>query len=216
MKKYFAPGCALRIYKPHLAEKLLQYLNAEAGGVSETLTCCRNHPEFQDNSTVINTCPGCDRRYRENYTNILTVSLWEVLADSNFPFPDYAGKQMTITDACPTRNQARVHKAVRALLHKMNIQLVEPERTATNSVCCGDSFVSTLPVDQVKEQMKKRADQMPLEDVVVYCVSCSKSMFIGGKKPHYIVDLLFREETDPQTLEPEDWHKEIDDFVAAH
>jgi hypothetical protein len=71
-------------------------------------------------------------------------------------------------------------------------------------------------VEQVKEQMRKRAAQMPVEDVVVYCVSCCKSMHSGGKKPRYMVDLLFGEETVPKTFEPEAWHKELDAFIDAH
>ena len=29
----------------------------------------------------MNICPGCDRRYRENYQDASTVSLWEVIAE---------------------------------------------------------------------------------------------------------------------------------------
>jgi Fe-S oxidoreductase len=123
---------------------------------------------------------------------------------------------MTISDACPTRNQERVHNAVRILLKRMNINLVEPEKTRTKGTCCGDSFYGVLPVEQVKEQMKKRASEMPVEDVVVYCVSCSKSMHIGGKKPRYMIDLLFGEDTVPGTFEPELWHTEIDGFINEH
>jgi hypothetical protein len=123
---------------------------------------------------------------------------------------------MTISDACPTRNQVRVHKAVRDLLVMMNIQLVEPERTGAQGDCCGDSFWGVLPTEQVKEKMIKRASEMPVEDVVVYCVSCSKSSFIGGKRPRYLVDLLFAEETVPKTCEPDEWHQELDEFIRAH
>jgi hypothetical protein len=57
---------------------------------------------------------------------------------------------------------------------------------------------------------------MPVEDVVVYCVSCVKSMFIGGKKPRYMVDLLFGEETLPQTTETVEWHGQIDEYTLNH
>lgn len=43
---------------------------------------------------------------------------------------------------------------------------------------------------------------MPSDDVVVYCVSCTKSIYIGGKNPHYLIDLLFAYETEPKTFEP--------------
>jgi hypothetical protein len=71
-------------------------------------------------------------------------------------------------------------------------------------------------VDEVKEQMKKRANEMPADNVVVYCVSCSKSMYIGGKNPRYLVDLLFGEDTIVETFEPDDWHGQLNKFINEH
>lgn len=217
MKRVFAPGCALMIYKKELAQKVLEFLNKDFEGIHEHLTCCRHEPGVTEETEIVNTCAGCDKRYRKEYQNVTTISLWEILAKSTtFPFPDYQGKKMTLLDACPTRDQVRVHNAIRILLDKMNINLIEPKNTGTSSTCCGDSFFGVLPVDQVKEQMKQRAAEMPTDDVIVYCVSCCKSMHIGGKKPRYIVDLLFGEETLPKTYEPEDWHAELEEFISNH
>jgi Fe-S oxidoreductase len=204
------------IYKPELGRKLLAFLQG-SGPVAEHLTCCHHEPGLPSGTRIINVCAGCDRRYRELYPGISTISLWEVLAASDaFPFPDYGGAEMSILDACPTRTEVRVHRAVRALLTRMNIQLTEPRNTGTKGTCCGDSFFGTLPVEQVKAQMKKRASEMPCEDVVVYCVSCTKAMHIGGKRPRYLVDLLFGEPTTIGTFEPEAWHREVQDFIDAH
>lgn len=217
MKRVFAPGCALMIYKPQLGKKMLEYLNQEFGDIDEHLTCCRHEPKLPVGTEIINICAGCDRRYRELYRGITTVSLWEVLNESEtFQFPDYEGKKMTILDACPTRDQERVHNAIRTLLGKMNITVVEPAKTRTKGTCCGDSFYGVLPVEQVKEQMKKRASEMPAEDVVVYCVSCCNAMHIGGKKPRYLVDLLLGEDTCVGTFEPDEWHAELSKFIAEH
>lgn len=217
MKYTFAPGCALVLYKNSLVERLQRYLSGRYGDVEILLTCCRHVPGAAIGKCVINVCPGCDRRYRQNYTEPATVSLWEVLADSeDFYFPDYGGKPMTIIDACPTRDQARIHDAVRALATRMNITIVEPERTREKSTCCGDTFFGSIPAEEVLSLMKAKADTMPLDDVMVYCVSCSKSMFNGGRNPRYLPDLLFGEETIPKTLDPELWHRELDDFIAAH
>lgn len=217
MKKVFAPGCALMIYKPELARKVWEFLNVDSGNIPEHLICCRHEPLLEPGTRIINICAGCDRRYRELYAGISTVSLWEVLAESpTFPFPDFQGKKMTVHDACPTRNQERVHVAVRSLLARMNIVVTEPENTRTQATCCGDSFYGTLTVEQVKAQMKKRAAEMPCEDVVVYCVSCIKALHIGGKHPRYLVDLLFGEETGLGTWEPDAWHSELQQFIDAH
>jgi Fe-S oxidoreductase len=217
MKQVFAPGCALLIYKPHLAAKTLAHLEAELGGLTEHLTCCRHAPGLEAGTRVINTCPGCDRRYRELYEGVSTISLWELLAESDrVPFPDYGGARMAIQDACPTRTEPRVHDAVRRLLQRMNVTLVEAQATRAEAVCCGDSFHGELPVERVTQLMAKRADAMPTADVVVYCVSCVKAMHIGGKRPRYLVDLLFAEETHAGTFEPAAWHALLDEFIAAH
>jgi Fe-S oxidoreductase len=205
------------LYKPHLAEKVLSHLESVETGVASHLTCCRHEPHLESGSVVVNTCAGCDRRYRECYEGISTISLWEVLAVSEtFDFPDYAGAEMTVHDACPTRTESRVHAAVRRLLDRMNIIVVEPEATGTHAVCCGDSFFGKLPDDEVKALMARRADSMPREDVVVYCVSCVEAMHIGGKRPRYLVDLLFAEETVPGVHEPSAWHAQLEAFIAEH
>jgi Fe-S oxidoreductase len=217
MSLAFAPGCALMLHKPHLARRLLDHLNATLGPVPEHLACCHHDPGLPAGTRIINVCPGCDRRFRELYPGITTVSLWEVLAaDDRFPFPDYGGAEMTVLDACPTRTEARVHDAVRALLARMRITVVEPERTRERGACCGDSGFGILPVAEVKDRMRQRAGEMPREDVVVYCVSCAKAMHLGGRRPRHLVDLLFGEPTPAGTCEPEAWHRLVDAFIEAH
>lgn len=217
MKYLFAPGCALLLYKPHLIEKLHEFLNVQYGVMEQLLTCCRHTPQIPPNTQVINICPGCDRRYRENYVHPLTTSLWELLSRNDaFAFPDYKSQKMTIIDACPTRGQDRIHRAVRVLAKRMNISIVEPARTKRKSTCCGDIFFGKLPTEQVINQMKAKANEMPVDDILVYCVSCSKAMFVGGKRPRYLIDLLFAEDTVPQTYDPDQWHHTLDEFIENH
>ena len=129
-KTVFAPGCALMLYKPELAEKLYSILNSNLGVMNKLMICCHHDPEFTEETTVINVCPGCDKRYENDYKNSSTISLWEILAKSNFfIFPDYQGQSMTIMDACPTREKEKVQNAIRILLQKMNINLIEPKNT---------------------------------------------------------------------------------------
>jgi hypothetical protein len=217
LRQVYAPGCALLIYKPALAHRLHEHLARSRHGLASHLTCCRHEPALEPGTRVINTCAGCDKRYRELYPGISTISVWEVLAaDDEFPFPDYGGAEMTVQDACPTRTEPRVHAAVRRLAERMRIRVVEPAHTRTHAVCCGDSFFGLVDVGDVKAQMTRRAGSMPRQDVIVYCVSCVKAMHIGGRRPRYLVDLLFGEETGPETFEPAAWHAQLDEFIAAH
>jgi Fe-S oxidoreductase len=217
MNRRFAPGCALMLYKPHLAHKLGLALGGSIGFEAPWLTCCRKDPQFSEDTELVNICPGCDKRFRLNYAKTSTISLWEILARSDsFPFPDYGGRIMSIIDACPTRDQTRVHDAVRTLLARMNIALVEPKATKTKSVCCGDSYWGEIPTEKVKERMRKRTVEMPAPEVVVYCVSCVVAVTIGGKKPRYLVDLLFGEDTEPRIVDLDVWHAELQTYIDAH
>ncbi len=213
----FAPGCALMLYKPELAAKIHQKLQEKLGKMEMLMTCCQRDPLFAANSRVINVCPGCDKRFRHDYWNITTVSLWELLAKKDFlPLPDYSREQMSIIDACPTRDQTGVLNAVRTVISKMNIRLVEPKDTKTKSTCCGDSYYGIIPVENVKELMIQRTSEMPVDEVVVYCVSCIKAVFNGGKKPRYLIDLVFEEDTLPKTVDPDAWHQELREYIDKH
>lgn len=216
-KRVFAPGCALMLYKPVLAEKLHLVLKKHFGDVEMHSVCCHKDPCFKEPTEIINICPGCDKRFRNDYKNCSTISLWEVLSGVDLiSYPDYDGKSMSILDACPTREQDTIHTAIRKVIQRMNIKLVEPEKTRAKSVCCGDSFYGQISTEKVIEQMRKRASDMPADDVVVYCVSCIKSMYNGNKTPRYLIDLLFGEETLPQTIDPDEWHRELEVYMENH
>jgi len=209
------------IYKPELAERALHALRDELtrdhGPVDFHLTCCQHPTGLEAGTRIVNTCAGCDRRFRESEENISTVSLWEVLARSTtFPFPDYGGAEITVHDACPTRGESRVHEAIRTLLARMNLTVTEPRDTREGAVCCGDSLYGKAPAEAVKAAMIRRAEAMPKENVAVYCVSCVKSMHVGGKSPRYLVDLLFGEPTEIGTYESDAWHGELERFIETH
>jgi len=216
-KTYFNPGCALSLYKPEKESEILRFLNENYGEVRLHKICCHHDPQLETGALIINVCAGCDRRFRSLYHGISTISLWEILDGlDSFPFPDYQGLKLSVHDACPVREKPQVHRAVRSLLSKMNIDIVETEQSGTRSICCGDSFYPKLSVEQIHVQMKKRAAAMPCEEVCVYCVSCVKSMYIGGKKPRYLVDLLMGEPTDPQIYHTVSWHEQVEAYMAQH
>jgi hypothetical protein len=98
----------------------------------------------------------------------------------------------------------------------MNISVVEPTKTRRNSTCCGDTFFEKLPTEEVIGKMKVKAFEMPAENIIVYCVSCTQSMFVGGKRSRYLIDLLFGEDTIPKAYDPDQWHKELDAFIENH
>lgn len=217
MNLYFNPGCALSIYKPERVLQILDYLKKIFPFIKLHQSCCHHKPGLPTGSVIINVCAGCDRRFSSLHKGISTVSLWEIIDEFNdFPFQNYNGMRVSIHDPCPVRNKMVVHKAVRNLLKKMNIEIIETSQHGTSSVCCGDSLYLSCDSKEIHAAMKKRADSMPCEDVVVYCVSCIKAMSVGGKIPHHLVDLLFHEATQPQECSVNEWHDVLDAYIAVH
>ena len=216
MNKYFNPGCALSLYKPDMVNKILGLIKKHYGNVSSHNICCHFIPQVQMGSLMINVCAGCDRRFRSLYEGITTISIWELIDGfDKFIYPDYQGLKMSVHDACPVRERPQVHKAVRNLLNKMNIEIVETKFCGTSSICCGDDFFGKIQIEKVHQKMKDRADSMPCEHVCVYCVSCIKSMHIGGKTPRHLMDLLMNETTEPQTFDTVQWHEQLNEYRAA-
>ena len=217
MKTYYNPGCALLIYKEDLALKVLEYLKTKDPKIELHTTCCHHNPSVENGSLIINTCAGCDKRFADLYDNIDTISLWEYLAnDDSFPFPDYSGLTLSVHDSCPIREKSQIHEASRVLLQKMNIEIIENAQTKGNSICCGDSLYPKAPLEVIHEKMRERAQSMPCAEVCVHCVSCIKSMYIGGKKARYMVDLLFDELTEVQEYDTVKWHDQINAFIETH
>jgi hypothetical protein len=216
-KLVFAPGCALMLYKPELATKIHELLKENLGEIDILMTCCQNEPDLAPHSKIINVCPGCDKRFGKDFKGVTTISLWEIINQNDFfVYPDYEGRSMSIIDACPTREEDRVQNAIRDLLLKLNIRLVEPKNTRRESTCCGDVYYGSMPTIKVKELMKEKALEMPVNDIVVHCVSCIMAVCNGGKKPRYLADLLFNQESIPKTFDLDEWHKELTEHIAAH
>lgn len=214
---WFNPGCALCMYKPHAPDKILQLLGEHFGPVKLHSLCCHHDPQLPKGATIINNCAGCDRRFRSIYDGIQTIALWEVLDRlPSLPLPRYDGLTLSVQDPCSYRPKPQVHAAVRSLLGKMGINVIESQFSGTKSICCGDNFYGHIPVAEINEFQKSRASQMPCQDVAVYCVSCLRSMAIGGKTPRYLVDLLLAEDTEPRETDLLIFHDELQIYIDSH
>ena len=218
MTTLFSPGCALMVYKPGLARKVETYLRDTGRIDGVHLTCCHHDPMQKKGTMIINTCAGCDRRFRQQHGDVDTITLWEaVAAMDSLPFPDYRGAVMSVHDACPTRDRPRVHTAVRLLLERMNITVVEAEKNREKSRCCGSIYFDKgLPMEAVHGKCRERGADFPCENVAAYCVSCTKYLHAGGVKPRHMADLLFGEPTTMEVSGIIPWKTMVKAFREAH
>lgn len=203
MKVLFVPGCALREYKPELISKVIQFLT-ENNVIDDTyLTCCKIESIQNEKTVMINCCPGCSHKFETLGSDITTVSLWKILLDTEFPFPDYHGEKMSIQDACHARNRnsSEMQESARALCERMNINIIEPTHTRDGARCCGGCAQNDL--ETRRKMAQKRAEDFPENNIVVYCTGCTRSLSITNVKPRHLLDLLFGEFT--EGLKPKGW-----------
>ena len=195
MKTLFAPGCALNKYKPELISRINQFLMDASLIDGIYLTCCKDEPNIHSPVTLITCCPGCSSKFEKLFPDPNVLSLWKVLLDTDFPFPDYQGERMSIHDSCHARhrNSSEMQNSARLLCRKMNIDLVEPEYTRDHAKCCGGS---ACDYESRKEMASLRAREFPENQVVVYCTGCVRSFSVTDVKPRHLLDLLFSEPTE--------------------
>ena len=199
MKTLFAPGCALRAYRPDAIEALRSFLYER--GLADDLftTCCKAGAPASEPMRLIVCCPGCSHHFGTLFPNAELVSLWKILLDTDFPFPDYHGARMSIHDSCPARQRysAEMQVSARALCSRMHITLAEPVHTRENTVCCGGCAADRA----VRIRMAKaRAAEFPERDVVIYCTGCTRSFSVTDRQPRHLLDLLFNVPTQGLTL----------------
>jgi Fe-S oxidoreductase len=210
---YFNMSCALSLYRPEYETPLFAYLKTHFPNLKRHTICCRKDPKLPRGSVIINVCTGCDLHWRERYEGISTISIYRLIDSlGDFPFPDYSGLTLTIHDSCPVRGQNEFYDAVRSLLEKMHITVVESAYARENSLCCGNrSFAGGNPA-VIRRAMKRSADSLPLDEVLTYCVTCMKVLALSGKKPYYLLDLLMGRNSDQKPCDIDEWHSKLDAY----
>lgn len=195
MKILFAPGCALRNYKPELISKINRFLTDASIIDGMYLPCCKAKQRIDEPVTLITCCPGCSNKFEMISPDVRILSLWSVLLNTDFPFPDYQGTRMSIHDSCHARHRhsSEMQDSARMLCRRMNIKLVEPEYTRDQARCCGGSAGDY----ETRIQMAaRRAKEFPEKNVVVYCTGCTRSFSVTEAAPRHLLDLLFHEPTE--------------------
>ncbi|AFS79633.1 Fe-S oxidoreductase [Gottschalkia acidurici 9a] len=225
----FFPGCSLSSYSPDVVMKTYQYLKEKLPGIGIILKCCGNpthtmgekekfndfyntvQTEFKNNKIkeVIVACQNCYKTIEKNSPNIVITSLWEVISQYGVPEDkkDYykcTDKTFSIHDPCPTRNESKIHDAIRNITLQLGLKINEMEFIREKTLCCGSgAMIGVTNKDLSLKQRQKRANQSKSNYIISYCEECVESMKKGGKKSIHILDLLFNDDID-KTFNQED------------
>ncbi len=209
MYTYF-PSCNLTKASRESSLKMRRYLKERM----PVEGCCLYYQkEFPTDGTSLIVCQACREHLCEKIPANQLISLWEYLDIlPDFPWPDYHGVAMTLQDCWRDRHQPKVHEAVRHLLERMHIQIVEITQNRDKADFCGTLHVeiqnpknlellaryegtklSHMPEEVQRALMAEQVAKYPTEQVVCYCNRCVKGVELGGGKAIHLMDLVAKE-----------------------
>lgn len=123
--KYYFPSCKFTQMRPETSEKVKRFMDSKGVRV---VGCCRpGHKALSGwNDIAITICETCSIIIGENRPAAKVISLYEFI-DSlpDFPFPDYKGERITLQDCYRAKAKEAEKAAVRSVLRKMNVEVVE-------------------------------------------------------------------------------------------
>ena len=207
MSNIYFPSCNFSAASPLAAEKIREYL----GQKMPVAGCCRvDALDYPSGSTAIYFCQACRETLEARAEGKFTlVNLFQYLdGDPDFPFPDYAGLTVTVQDCWRDREHPEIFTAVRNVLQKMRITVVEMEENREQSRFCGNlhfephsreltaqlQTYGEKPLYQLPEEiqrllMREQVEKLACELAVTYCNRCKAGILLGGGKAVHLLEL---------------------------
>lgn len=239
-EKFYIAGCVFTRDYPELSKKIQKYIKNRYG--YQIIRCCvpqykvlefenamqgkdadqwkliTHYKEFKDGDIMISICHNCSAIFEEQKPRIKRMSIWElILRDDDFKFPDYQQEQVTIQDCWRSKENYEEQEAVRQLMQKMNINIVEIEGNHDKTSFCGISLYQKQPLrnaklaprrfvekaegkfiphadEEKKDLMQKYCSQFTTNKIIAYCHYCVAGLQAGGVGGIHLAELLFEPE----------------------
>ena len=218
MATIFYPSCKVKADFPAESAAVRSYLE-ERHGV-QTEGCCRAHhvrltPE--DHAVVI--CNNCAGIVEESSKAGAFTYVWELIdRDGDFPFPDYGGTRMTVQDCWAAVERRGMQEAIRSLLRKMNITIIEQKENFDKTRFHGlpllqpcfpgnakliprryengnSPMFTPMTEEEQRAYFMNHAQKLPAKKVVCSCKYCRDGIDACGKTGVHILSLLFPTKT---------------------
>ena len=214
-RKYF-PGCKVKNCYPEASRWLAEQVLAR-GYADEIVGCCRvNHQALTADDTAVCICNNCMAMIDEDADNGALENIWVLIdQDDDFPLPDYGGRRMGIQDCGRAYDRTDVQDAVRSLLRKMNIEVVELPDAREECSFCGASFLKEAPAqdrgfapwrygkdaeargifpgmdpEDIHDALVIHCEAIELDEVACYCTACDAGLEEGGKDAKNLLELI--------------------------
>lgn len=171
--------------------------------------------DFQAGDTVYSICHNCSAILKETKPNVKVKSIWElILSDNTFQYPNYDGTKITLQDCWRANDNYEEQDAVRAILVKMNFEIIELENNRNKTEFCGLSLYRPQPKrnpelaprrykematgkfipksrDEQEKIMREYCRQFKTDKVIAYCHYCLEGLDVAGMDSMHLASLLF-------------------------
>lgn len=207
METVYFPSCNFNIASPAAAKKLRTYLAAHM----PVAGCCRaDRASYSADTTALYFCQACRETLEARRENRMkTQNLFVYLdRDREFAWPDYHGLMVNVQDCWRDREHPEIFDAVRSLLKKMKVQVVELEENREASVFCGnlhfepreranqkllakypDTPLFQLPQEVQAALMAEQVRKFTCPLALCYCNRCVKGITAGGGRAVHLMEL---------------------------
>lgn len=238
MAEYYIASCVFTSQFPELSLRIQEYVRDRFGFT--VVRCCiskyklrefeEKMPEgslrdcwsrlpdsgdFSEGDSVYSLCHNCNNIIEEMRHGVSVHSLWELIdSDPSFPFPDHHGVKAYVQDCWRSRDRKDEQDAVRSLLEKMNIKVMEISENRSETEFCGASLYRAQPprnpklapkhyvdgaagkfIPHSSEQqtmlMQEYCRQFSNDKVVCYCHYCLEGLIMGGADAEHLAQMLF-------------------------
>ena len=237
-KMYYIASCVFTSGFPELSKKIQEHVEKRYD--AEIVRCCVPNyrlkdfedkmPEgelralwsalpdsgaFEAGDEVYSLCHNCNNIIEEMKPGVKVRSLWELLdGDDELMLPDHSGLTASVQDCWRAKDRACEQDAVRSLLRKMNIEIVELPENRDKTMFCGKSLYRPQPPrnpklapkhyvegakglfvphteDEQNRLMEEYCAGIKTDTVVCYCHYCLEGLLAGGKDARHIAQLIF-------------------------
>jgi Fe-S oxidoreductase len=211
-QQVFFPGCALSGRHPHLVKAAYAYLRQRLPHTGIMLNCCGAPSHFLGETTVfeqilaavaaelkelgageiIAACPHCLYVFGEYLPQVKVRSIYEVIAELGVP-PEVKGRGavFNVHDPCGTRNNPRVHEAVRRVVSLAGHVWEEMPHNRERSICCGSGGMVPAVAPELARQTTVLRLAEAHHDLITYCAACRARFATAGHPALHVLELVF-------------------------
>ena len=237
---FYIASCVFTEGEPVLSQKIQRYITARFDMPS--IRCCvdkykveefeqrmpdwyrpqwqaiKHFEQYPRGSTMVSLCHNCSAIFEERHPEINRLSLWElILSDEQFQYPNLGGEEITVQDCWRSKENRAEQDAVREILRRMNVSIVELDENFDRTKFCGYSLYQPQPKRNAKlapkrfvegakglfephsDEEKRRlmteyCRQIKTARVICYCHYCLRGLKLGGADGLHLAELLFDRE----------------------